>query len=64
MTSVLAATEAVFAAVDILDSRYDDFRFTLPDVIADNAPAAAGSSSARRLGGPTSWLIFACSAAC
>jgi len=37
VTSVLAATEAVFAAVDILDSRYDDFRFTLPDVIADNA---------------------------
>jgi 2-oxo-3-hexenedioate decarboxylase len=34
---VLAATEAVFAAFDILDSRYDDFRFTLPDVIADNA---------------------------
>ncbi len=37
MTSVLAATEAVFAAVDILDSRYHDFRFTLPDVVADNA---------------------------
>jgi 2-oxo-3-hexenedioate decarboxylase len=39
VTSVLAATEAVFAAVDILDSRYSDFRFTLPDVIADNASA-------------------------
>jgi 2-oxo-3-hexenedioate decarboxylase len=39
--SVLAATEAVFAAVDVLDSRYADFRFTLPDVIADNASAAA-----------------------
>ena len=39
VTSVLAATEAVFAAVDILDSRYRDFRFTLPDVIADNASA-------------------------
>ena len=38
--SVLAATEAVFAAVDVLDSRYADFRFTLPDVIADNASAA------------------------
>jgi 2-oxo-3-hexenedioate decarboxylase len=37
--SVLAATEAVFAAVDVLDSRYADFRFTLPDVIADNASA-------------------------
>jgi len=32
----LAATEAVFAAVDVLDSRYEDYRFTLPDVVADN----------------------------
>ena len=40
VTSVLAATEAVFGAVDVLDSRYRDFRFTLPDVIADNASAA------------------------
>lgn len=39
VTSVLAATEAVFAAVDVLDSRYENFRFTLPDVIADNASA-------------------------
>ena len=39
VTSVLAGTEAVFAAVDVLDSRYADFRFTLPDVIADNASA-------------------------
>jgi 2-oxo-3-hexenedioate decarboxylase len=37
--SVLAATESVFAAIDILDSRYENFRFTLPDVIADNASA-------------------------
>ena len=37
VTSVLAATEAVFAAVDVLDSRYHDFRFSLPDVVADNA---------------------------
>jgi len=39
VTGVLAATEAVFAAIDVLDSRYTDFRFTLPDVIADNASA-------------------------
>ncbi|MFY9933209.1 MAG: fumarylacetoacetate hydrolase family protein [Streptosporangiaceae bacterium] len=39
VTSVLAATEAVFVAVDILDSRYLDFRLTLADVIADNASA-------------------------
>jgi 2-oxo-3-hexenedioate decarboxylase len=37
ITSVLEATQAVFAAVDVLDSRYEDFRFRLPDVIADNA---------------------------
>jgi 2-oxo-3-hexenedioate decarboxylase len=41
VTSVLAATEAVFAAVDVLDSRYADYRFRLPDVIADNASAGA-----------------------
>ena len=40
VTSVLAATEAVFAAVDVLDSRYENFRFQLPDVVADNASAA------------------------
>jgi 2-oxo-3-hexenedioate decarboxylase len=39
VSSVLAATEAVFGAIDILDSRYEDFRFKLPDVIADNASA-------------------------
>jgi 2-oxo-3-hexenedioate decarboxylase len=37
--SVLAATELVFGAIDILDSRYRDFRFALPDVVADNASA-------------------------
>jgi 2-oxo-3-hexenedioate decarboxylase len=37
ITSVLEATEAVFAAVEVLDSRYEEFRFRLPDVIADNA---------------------------
>src|SRR3954463_14992161 len=41
VTSVLAATESVFAAVDVLDSRYDNFRFRLPDVVADNASAGA-----------------------
>jgi len=39
VTSVLAATEAVFAAMDVLDSRYENFRFKLPDVVADNASA-------------------------
>ena len=40
VTSVLAATEAVFAAIDVLDSRYQDYRFRLADVVADNASAA------------------------
>jgi 2-oxo-3-hexenedioate decarboxylase len=38
--SVLAATCGVFPALELLDSRYRDFKFTLPDVIADNASAA------------------------
>jgi 2-oxo-3-hexenedioate decarboxylase len=33
---VLAATEAVFGAVDVIDSRYRDYKFRLPDVTADN----------------------------
>ncbi len=39
ITSVLAATEVVFGAVDVLDSRYESFQFTLSDVVADNASA-------------------------
>ncbi|MGV0715280.1 fumarylacetoacetate hydrolase family protein [Mycolicibacterium sp. XJ662] len=38
--TVLAATESVCGAIDIIDSRYQEFRFKLPDVIADNASAA------------------------
>lgn len=37
---VLSATEYVFPAVEIIDSRYENFNFTLPDVIADNTSAA------------------------
>ena len=37
--SVLATTEIVFGAVDVLDSRYEGFKFTLTDVVADNASA-------------------------
>lgn len=39
-THVLAATAAVLPAIDILDSRYAGYQFTLPDVIADNTSAA------------------------
>ncbi|GII75158.1 4-oxalocrotonate decarboxylase [Sphaerisporangium rufum] len=40
-TQVAAAVAGVAVAYEVLDSRYQDFRFTLPDVIADNASAAA-----------------------
>jgi len=34
---VATAVRGVCAALEIIDSRYQDFKFTLPDVIADNA---------------------------
>ncbi|MEV6928914.1 4-oxalocrotonate decarboxylase [Dactylosporangium sp. NPDC051485] len=34
------AATAVAPALELIDSRYADFRFTLPDVIADNTSAA------------------------
>ncbi len=37
---VLAATEVIFPAVDVLDSRFAGYAFTLPDVVADNASSA------------------------
>ncbi len=40
VASVLAATEGLLPALEILDSRYDNFKFTMPDAIADNASAA------------------------
>lgn len=36
-----AAVAGVAVGFEVLDSRYADFKFTLPDVIADNASAAA-----------------------
>jgi 2-keto-4-pentenoate hydratase len=39
VASVLAATEAVLAAVEVMDSRYDS-RFRFADSVADNAGAA------------------------
>lgn len=38
---VLAATALVFPAVDVLDSRFAGYSFTLPDVVADNSSCAA-----------------------
>ena len=39
-TDVLVATEAVMPAIDVLDSRYAGYRFTLPAVVADNISSA------------------------
>ncbi|MCW2758784.1 MAG: 4-oxalocrotonate decarboxylase [Nocardioidaceae bacterium] len=38
-TEVLAATAGVAAGIEVLDSRYTDYRFTMPDVVADNSSA-------------------------
>ncbi|OIK11939.1 hypothetical protein [Bacillus sp. MUM 13] len=37
---VLQATQYIAPALEIIDSRYKDFKFTLPDVIADNTSAS------------------------
>lgn len=37
----LAAVDTVQAGVEVIDSRYRNFRFTLPDVVADNASSGA-----------------------
>jgi 2-oxo-3-hexenedioate decarboxylase len=37
---VLNATQHVLPALEVIDSRYDNFKFTLPDVVADQASAA------------------------
>jgi 2-oxo-3-hexenedioate decarboxylase len=37
---VLAATWAIAPAIDVLDSRYAGYRFTLPAVVADNISSA------------------------
>lgn len=36
----MAAVEAIAPAIEIIDSRYKDFKFSLPDVIADNASSS------------------------
>jgi 2-oxo-3-hexenedioate decarboxylase len=38
--AALAAVEAIAPAIEIIDSRYRDFRFSLPEVIADNASSS------------------------
>ncbi len=36
----LRAVDQVVGAIELIDSRFEDFKFTLPDVIADNASGA------------------------
>lgn len=36
----MRAVERAYSAVEIIDSRFRDFRFALPDVVADNASSA------------------------
>lgn len=37
----LAAVDRVYGGAEVIDSRYRDFKFTLPDVVADNASSGA-----------------------
>jgi 2-oxo-3-hexenedioate decarboxylase len=46
LAEALECVEGVCGALEIIDSRYENFEFQLPDVVADN-----GSSSAFILGG-------------
>lgn len=38
--TAMEAVDTVYCGVEIIDSRYADFRFRLPDVVADNASSA------------------------
>lgn len=40
-SDALAAVEAVLAGLEIIDSRYENYDFQLPDVVADNCSSAA-----------------------
>ena len=40
VTDVMNATGVIAPALEVIDSRYRDFKFTLPDVIADNASSS------------------------
>ena len=39
--AALAAVEAIAPALEIIDSRYEKFKFTVPDVVADNTSSAS-----------------------
>jgi 2-oxo-3-hexenedioate decarboxylase len=46
---VIAATDYVIPAVEVIDSRYENFKFDLPSVIADNSSSARYVSGGRPL---------------
>src|SRR6267142_3409651 len=50
IASALAAVDFVIPAIEVIDSRYADFKFDLPSVVADNASSAryvVGGSACR-----------------
>lgn len=49
VASVQRAIAGIVPALEVLDSRFQDFKFTLPDVVADNASAAAVVLGGRQL---------------
>jgi 2-keto-4-pentenoate hydratase len=48
-SDVLAATEAVVPALELIDSRIADWKIALPDTIADNASSAGFAIGAERI---------------
>ncbi len=38
--TAMEAVDRVYCGLEVIDSRYTDFKFTLPDVVADNASSA------------------------
>ena len=53
----LAAVSTVYGGVEVIDSRYRDFRFTLPDVVADNG--SSGCFAVGPVGLPPAMLDLA-----
>ena len=47
LEQVIAATDYVIPAVEVIDSRYENFKFDLPSVIADNSSSARYVSGGR-----------------
>lgn len=52
---IVACADAAAPALEIIDSRYADFRFSLPDVVADNTSAAYFVVGAWRPAMPDVW---------